>query len=74
MNEFEIMNKATNLVLHAWKSTPIHEVPRFVKDNEYQTFVGSIAGVIEGIAELVKEDDIQLYNRLLDSIEKVSLR
>ena len=74
MNEFEIINRATKFVLQSWKATPIHEVPKFTGDDDYQTFVGSVAGIIEGIAELIKEEDLHLYNKLLDSIERVSLR
>ena len=54
------------------KSDPI--VPRFESKNEQDVWMGSFAGFVEGMAILIKQDNKVLYERLIDAMERVSLR
>ena len=74
MKEHEIINSAANFICDAFKlkSDPI--VPRFESKNEQDIWMGSFAGFVEGMAILIKQENNELYERLIDAMERVSLR
>ena len=74
MKEHEIINSAANFICLAFKlkSDPI--VPEFEDKEEQDIWLGSFAGFVEGMAILIKQEDKQLYNQLIDAMERVSLR
>ena len=74
MKEHEVINSAASFICDAFKlkSDPI--VPRFKSKNEQDVWLGSFAGFVEGMAILIKQDNKVLYERLIDSMERVSLR
>ena len=71
MKEWEIIARAARFVLQSYKLKSDKEIEDFNKD-ELQTFAGSIAGIIEGIAVITKEEDRRLYNKILNSLENVA--
>ena len=74
MKEHEVINSAASFICDAFKlkSDPI--VPRFKSKNEQDVWLGSFAGFVEGMAILLKQDNKVLYERLIDAMERVSLR
>ena len=71
MKEWEIIAKSARFVLQSFKLKSEKEIEDFTKD-EFQTFAGSIAGIMEGVAIIIKEEDKRLYNHIMDSLEKVA--
>lgn len=74
MSEWELISKASAFVLNSFKLKPAQEVPPFETKMEHDTFYGGIAGLLEGMAILIKEEDKQLYHKLVDSLERVALK
>ena len=74
MREHEVINSAANFICAAFKlkSDPI--VPEFEDKEEQDIWLGSFAGFVEGMAILIKQEDKQLYDQLIDAMERVSLR
>ena len=73
MEEWEIISRSARFVLQSFKLKSEKEIENFTKD-ELQTFAGSVAGIIEGVAVIIKEEDRRLYNRIMDSLENVAWR
>ena len=71
MEEWEIISRSARFVLQSFKLKSEKEIEDFTKD-EFQTFAGSIAGIMEGVAIIIKEEDKLLYNHIMDSLEKVA--
>ena len=74
MNEMSIIGSAANFICDSFKLKSKADIPEFKNKKEQDVWLGSFAGFMEGIAILVKSEDKQLYERLLDSLERVSLR
>ncbi len=41
---------------------------------EYEAFLGTIAGAFQGIGDVVRESDPRLYSQIINVIENLSLR
>ena len=74
MNEISIIGSAASFICDSFKLKSNAEISEFKNKREQDVWLGSFAGFVEGIAILVKSEDKQLYERLLDSLERVSLR
>ena len=74
MNEISIIGSAASFICDSFKLKSNAEISVFKNQREQDVWLGSFAGFVEGIAILVKSEDKQLYERLLDSLERVSLR
>jgi len=74
MKEYDVVQSAAQFICDAFKLKSQPQVPEFKSKEEHETWMGSFAGFVEGIAILIKTEDKQLYNRLIDSLERVSLR
>ena len=74
MEEREIISSAANFICDAFKLKTDPIVAEFKSKEEQDIWMGSFAGFVEGMAILIKSEDKQLYDRLIDSLERVSLR
>ena len=74
MKEHEVINSAASFICDAFKlkSDPI--VARFENKDQQDIWMGSFAGFVEGMAILIKAENKELYERLIDAMERVSLR
>ena len=74
MEEFEIVQRAARFICESFKlkSDPI--VARFEDKDQQDIWMGSFAGFVEGMAILIKAENKELYERLIDAMERVSLR
>jgi len=71
MKEWELISIASKFVLQSFKLESIKEMQEF-KGEDYQTFLGSISGILEGMSIIIKEEDRMLYSKLIDSLERVA--
>ena len=71
MKEWELISIASKFVLQSFKLESIKEMKEF-KGEDYQTFLGSISGILEGMSIIIKEEDRMLYSKLIDSLERVA--
>ena len=71
MKDWNIITKSSNFVLEAFQLKNVKRVDDFNKDDS-QIFIGSLAGIIQALAIIIKAEDIQLYHKLIDSLEKVA--
>lgn len=71
MKEWELISIASKFVLQSFKLESIKEMQEF-KGGDYQTFLGSISGILEGMSIIIKEEDKMLYSKLVDSLERVA--
>ena len=74
MTEWDIVSNAAQFICDAFKLKSDPVIAEFKNKNEQDVWLGSFAGFIEGMAILIKSEDKQLYERLIDSLERVSLR
>jgi len=74
MKEWDIISDAAKFVCDSFKLKSQPQVIEFKSKEEQDIWMGSFAGFVEGMAILIKTEDKQLYNRLIDSLERVSLR
>jgi len=74
MEEREIISSAANFICDAFKLKTDLTVSKFENKEEQDIWLGSFAGFVEGMAILIKQEDRQLYNNLIDAMERVSLR
>jgi hypothetical protein len=71
MKEWELISIASKFVLQSFKLESIKELQEF-NGEDYQTFLGSISGILEGMSIIIKEEDRMLYSKLIDSLERVA--
>jgi len=74
MKEWDVVNDSAQFICNAFKLKTDPVVAEFKSKEEQDIWMGSFAGFVEGIAILIKSEDRELYNRLIDSLERVSLR
>ena len=74
MDDIGAISSVANFICDAFKLKSNADIPEFKNKREQDIWLGSLAGIVEGISVLVKTEDKQLYERLLDSLERVSLR
>ena len=74
MKEHDIITSAAKFICNSFKLKSNADLEMFESHKEQDIWLGSFAGFVEGIAVLVKSKDRELYNELIDSLERVSLR
>jgi len=74
MKDNDIIISAAKFIADSFKLKSNAEMKMFKSQWEQDVWLGSFAGFVEGIAVLVKGKDRDLYNELIDSLERVSLR
>ena len=74
MIEHEIIHSAAEFLCNSFKLKSDTDMPTFKSKEEQDIWIGSFAGFVEGMAVLIKQEDDQLYYRLIDALERVSLR
>ena len=74
MKEHEIITSAARFICNSFKLKSNADHDLFESQGEQDVWLGSFAGFVEGIAILIKTKDRELYNELIDSLERVSLR
>ena len=74
MEEHEIIQRAANFICDSFKlkSKPI--VQKFESQDQQDIWMGSFAGFVEGMAILIKQENKEIYERLIEAMERVSLR
>ena len=73
MNEDDLISDGAMFVLKSLKREDLNDEIYYDPDN-LKTFLGTIAGLVQGIGEVISEEDHVLYIKLLTSIEKLALR
>jgi hypothetical protein len=73
MKEDELISHGAAFVIKSLKREDLNDVIYYDPDN-LKLFLGTIAGLIQGIGEVLSEEDHLLYIRLLESVEKLALR
>ena len=74
MREHEIIHRAAEFLCNSFKLKSDTDMPIFKSKKEQDIWIGSFAGFVEGMAILIKQEDNGLYERLIDALERVSLR
>ena len=74
MREHEIIHSAAHFICNAFKLKSEADLPKFENKKDQDIWLGSFSGFVEGMAVLIKQEDDQLYYRLIDALERVSLR
>jgi hypothetical protein len=74
MSEHDIIINAAKFIADSFKLKSNAELEMFESKWEQDVWLGSFAGFVEGVAILIKGKDRELYNELIDSLERVSLR
>jgi len=74
MKEQDIIISAAKFICNSFKLKSNADLEMFESQKDQDIWLGSFAGFVEGIAVLVKSKDRELYNELIDSLERVSLR
>ena len=74
MREHEIIHRAAEFLCDSFKLKSNTDIPTFKSKEEQDIWIGSFAGFVEGMAVLIKQEDDQLYYKLIDALERVSLR
>ena len=74
MKEWDVVNNSALFICNAFKLKTDPIVAEFKSKEEQDIWLGSFAGFVEGMAILIKQEDRQLYNNLIDAMERVSLR
>ena len=74
MKEWDVVNNSALFICNAFKLKTDPVVAEFKSKEEQDIWLGSFAGFVEGMAILIKQEDRQLYNNLIDAMERVSLR
>jgi hypothetical protein len=73
MNEDDLISDGAAFVLKSLKREDLNSEIYYDPDN-LKMFLGTIAGLIQGIGEVISDEDHILYIKLLSSIEKLALR
>jgi|14BtaG_2_1085337.scaffolds.fasta_scaffold02532_3 hypothetical protein len=73
MNEDDLISDGAAFVLKSLKREDLNSDIYYDPDN-LKMFLGTIAGLIQGIGEVISDEDHILYIKLLSSIEKLALR
>ena len=68
-----IMSDGAKFVISAFKQKTVID-PSLYNPEELEVYLGTIAGLIEGIGQLVSENDRELYIKILDGLERVALK
>ena len=74
MKEHDIITSAARFICNSFKLKSNADLEMFESQKDQDIWLGSFAGFVEGIAILIKSKDRELYNELIDSLERVSLR
>tara|TARA_B100000470_G_scaffold213988_1_gene194945 strand:+ start:69 stop:293 length:225 start_codon:yes stop_codon:yes gene_type:complete len=74
MKEHDIITSAARFICNSFKLKSNADLELFESHKEQDIWLGSFAGFMEGVAILIKSKDRELYNELIDSLERVSLR
>ena len=74
MKEHYIITSAARFICNSFKLKSNADLELFESHKEQDIWLGSFAGFMEGVAILIKSKDRELYNELIDSLERVSLR
>ena len=74
MREHEIIHRAAEFLSNSFKLKSDTDMPIFKSKEEQDIWIGSFACLVEGMAVLIKQEDNGLYERLIDALERVSLR
>ncbi len=73
MKEDELISHGAAFVIKSLKREDLNDVIYYDPDH-LKLFLGTIAGLIQGIGEVISEEDHLLYIKLLEAVEKLALR
>tara|TARA_R110002167_G_scaffold73743_1_gene206517 strand:- start:298 stop:519 length:222 start_codon:yes stop_codon:yes gene_type:complete len=73
MKEDKFISDGASFVLKSLKREDLNETIYYDPEN-LKLFLGTIAGLIQGIGEVLATEDHLLYIRLLESVERLALR
>jgi hypothetical protein len=73
MKEDELISHGAAFVIKSLKREDLNDVI-YYDPNNLKLFLGTIAGLIQGIGEVISEEDHLLYIKLLEAVEKLALR
>ena len=73
MKEDKLISDGASFVLKSLKREDLNETIYYDPEN-LKLFLGTIAGLIQGIGEVLSTEDHLLYIRLLESVEGLALR
>ncbi len=73
MKEDEFISHGAAFVIKSLKREDLNDVI-YYDPNNLKLFLGTIAGLIQGIGEVISEEDHLLYIKLLEAVEKLALR
>tara|TARA_R110000765_G_scaffold93140_1_gene175569 strand:+ start:12259 stop:12480 length:222 start_codon:yes stop_codon:yes gene_type:complete len=73
MKEDKLISDGASFVLKSLKREDLNETIYYDPEN-LKLFLGTIAGLIQGIGEVLATEDHLLYIRLLESVERLALR
>ena len=73
MNADDLITDGASFVLKSLRREDLNDVIYYDPDN-LKLFLGTIAGLIQGIGEVIYEEDNLLYIKLLEAIERLALR
>lgn len=73
VDEDRLISDGAAFVIKSLKREDLNETIYYDPDN-LKLFLGTIAGLIQGIGEVISENDHVLYIKLLEAVGKLSLR
>jgi hypothetical protein len=73
MKEDELISHGAAFVIKSLKREDLNDVIYYDPDH-LKLFLGTIAGLIQGIGEVISEEDHLLYIKLLEAVERLALR
>ena len=73
IDEDRLISDGAAFVIKSLKREDLNEAIYYDPEN-LKLFLGTIAGLIQGIGEVISENDHVLYIKLLEAVGKLSLR
>lgn len=73
VDEDRLISDGAAFVIKSLKREDLNETIYYDPEN-LKLFLGTIAGLIQGIGEVISENDHVLYIKLLEAVGKLSLR
>jgi len=69
----EIIGKGANFFLKCFKHQTPDEVP-YMSAEDLDVFLGAFAGLLEALAAIIKEENPDQYQTMVNALEKVALK
>ena len=68
----EIISDAARFTLEAFKLKQA-SIPSVSRENQ-DIFLGTVSGLIEAMGDIIREEEPELYQRIINALEKVALK